>query len=144
MRPLLFRAQQRCTLRRQVLAPCQVVDEDAFTLVGDMVFDLSLEGMCVRCVHPVSVGSAVIASFRIPSSSFYCDTEAVVARILWGRRDEDTFPALGLHFTHMEAMEREVLRARLQGMPPPVPRRHLRMDYAASVYAIHHDLPLAA
>ena len=136
MQAIVQAAHDRAALRRGVRLPCQVVDEDEFTLLGDLCLDLSLTGMAVRTRRLVALGTPLLVSFRIPGSAFVCDVEAHVARIVWGRRRCDRSLALGLTFDTLDPVSRAVLGTRLRGMPPPTPQRRLRMDYAASVRAI--------
>jgi hypothetical protein len=136
MDTILHHAADRNALRRQLRMPCQVVCEHGFTLLASECVDLSLEGMGVRALFPAHEGSPVLVSFRLPNSSLYIDVEAHIARMAWGRRREDAGAVLGLRFTALDRTDRAILASRLRGMPPPVPRRRVRVDYAASVLAI--------
>lgn len=136
MHPILHHAADRHALRRQLRMPCQVVCEQGFTLLAQECVDLSLEGMGVRALLPASEGSPVLVSFRLPQSSLYIDVEAQIARMAWGRRREDGGAVLGLRFVALPRVDRAILASRLRGLPPPVPRRRVRVDYAASVRAI--------
>jgi hypothetical protein len=136
MHPVLHHAADRHALRRQLRMPCQVVCEQGFTLLASECVDLSLEGMGVRALFPASEGSPVLVSFRLPQSSLYIDVEAQIARMGWGRRREDAGAVLGLRFVSLPRVDRAILASRLRGLPPPVPRRRVRVDYAASVRAI--------
>ena len=137
MSAILLQAAARSCLRRKVDIPCQVVSEDDFVLLSERCLDLSLLGLRVRALRHAPVGTRVIASLRIPDTSVWIDAEGVIIRIAWGRRDSDETPAYGVAFTSaLPAMEAAVLSARLHGVPPPVPRRGLRIDYAESVRRI--------
>ncbi len=140
MQPILQTAKDRLALRRRVRMPCQVIDEEGFTLLARECFDLSVRGMGVKAMVPAPIGTPLIVSFRVPGSSFHLDLEARVARIVWGRRREDRHPSLGIELLSLDALSRAVLTARLRGLPPPVPLRPVRVDYAASVAAIAADL----
>ena len=133
MREILLSARDRVALRRRVRLPCQVVEEQSFSLLGREALDLSLTGMRVRAVIPAPLGTLVIASFRVPGSSLYMDVDAEVSRISWGRRSSDRYSTLGLRFLHLSRVDRAILASRLAGLPPPVPERSLRLDYARSV-----------
>jgi hypothetical protein len=135
MREILLSARDRTALRRRVRLPCQVVEEASFSLLAREALDLSPDGMCVRALLPAAVGTRVLASFRIPGSSLYIDTEAEVTRIIWGRRAADRSSGLGLRFLGLSRVDRAILTSRLNGLPPPVPTRSLRFDYARSVSA---------
>lgn len=139
---ILRAAADRLALRRKVRMPCQVVCEDTFTLLGDECVDLSLTGMAVKALRPAREGTPVLVSFRAPGSSLYIDVEARIARMAWGRRREDRASLLGLAFTTLSALDRAILASRLRGLPPPVPARRLRVDYAATVRAIQAGLSL--
>jgi len=137
MSAILLQAAARFSLRRKVDIPCQVVSEDDFVLLSERCLDLSMLGLRVRALRHAPVGTRVIASLRIPDSSMWLDVEGVIARVAWGRRDSDEVPAFGVRFlSALPAVESAVLAARLLGMPPPVPRRGLRIDYAESVRRI--------
>ena len=140
MQSILQTAKDRLALRRRVRIPCQVIDEQGFTLLARECFDLSIHGMGVKAVAPAPIGTPLIVSFRVPGSSFICDLEARVARIVWGRRREDKYPSLGIELLAMDPLMRAVLTARLRGLPPPVPARPVRIDYAASVDSIARGL----
>ncbi len=140
MHSVLRTASDRLALRRGVRIPCQIVEEDGFTLLARECFDLSVKGMGVRAIAPAPIGTPLIVSFRIPGSSFQCDFEGRVARIVWGRRREDRYPCLGIALLAMDPLSRAVLSARLRGVPPPTPQRRVRIDYAASVAAIARGL----
>jgi len=139
-------ARDRASIRRGVLWPCQVVTESDFCLIGDLCFDISPRGMGVRALAPAAIGEDVLVSFRIPRTSIFVDIEGQIQRLGFGRRDGDQGPALGVRFLRMDAVSRAVLGARLHGLPPPLPTRRARVDYAASILAMHEDpaLQLAA
>lgn len=127
------KAEDRKVGRRAIEAACQVVEEAEFTLLGDEVVDLSVDGMMVRSDALPPVGTAVFVSFRAPGTDHWIDTEATVARLVRGRRRSDRDRGLGLRFGQLSEQDREVLRRSLVGRPPPVPARHLRRDYAATI-----------
>lgn len=136
MQPVLLTAKDRLALRRRVRIPCQVVEEEGFTLLAKECFDLSVQGMGVKALQARPIGTPLIVSFRIPGSSYHCDFEARVARVVWGRRREDRHPALGIELIDMDPLSRAVLSARLRGLPPPAPMRPVRIDYARSIHRI--------
>jgi Tfp pilus assembly protein PilZ len=139
MPTMLESARDRVALRRRVRIPCQVVEEDGFSLLASQCLDLSVRGMGVRARSPVPIGTDVLVSFRIPNSPLFCDVPARVSRIVWGRRREDHDFGLGLEFGELDATTRAVLAVRLRGIPPPAPARPLRVDYAESVRRIHEN-----
>ncbi len=133
-------ASDRTALRRTLRVPCQVVCEHNFTLLARETVDLSLEGMAVRALLPATERTPVLVSFRVPGSSLYIDVDAVITRMAWGRRDEDEGAVLGLRYLNLSAVDRAILASRLRGLPPPVPARRVRLDYAESVLAIAQGL----
>lgn len=130
-------AKDRKTLRRRVRIPCQVVREHDFALVSDVCFDLSPQGMRVRSLSPVELNTPLLVSFRVPDAGVHMDVSARVSRVAKGRRRGERFATLGLSFVDLSPLEGAILAARLKGVPPPAPARHLRIDYARSVRAIH-------
>jgi hypothetical protein len=137
---ILALASERLGLRRRVRLPCQVVDERDFSLISDLCLDISPRGMRVRALAPVERGREVLVSFRVPDAGVHMDLSAVVSRVAPGRRHGESCASLGLSFASIGALEGMILSARLKGFPPPVPLRHLRIDYAAAVRAVHATL----
>lgn len=133
---ILFEARQRCSPRRAVRVPCQVVREAGFVLLADHTVDVSAEGALVRTAVPVPVGEPLLVSLRVPGGSSWIDAEAVVCRVILGRRPEDDGCALALRFDRMDAIDRALLATSVEGLPPPVPARRLRRDYARTVASI--------
>jgi hypothetical protein len=125
---------QRSTIRRAVRVECQVVRERDFTLVGTSAIDLSTRGMLVATNERVLTGEEMIVAFRSPRRRrSWFDCEATVARVVHGRRPYDGGRFLGLRFEDLDEWQSFVLRSELRGLPPPFPKRELRVDYAASV-----------
>ena len=133
----LWTANDRKALRRQVRVPCQVVRESDFCLVADACLDLSPRGMRVCSISPVALNTPVLVSFRVPAAGVHMDVNAVVTRVARGRRHGERGATLGLSFVDLSPVEAVTLSARLRGLPPPAPARHLRKDYAGVVRAIH-------
>lgn len=109
---------------------------EGFRLVGERVIDLSTRGMLVTCDGPVSVGEEVVVSFRAPNGGPWMDAEAEVARLIEGWRPSDPGYCAGLRFTRLDGPTRNELLVRLAGLPPPVPMRPIRPDYAETVRRI--------
>ncbi|MFT3923467.1 MAG: PilZ domain-containing protein [Myxococcales bacterium] len=139
MREILLSARDRSVLRRLVRMPCQVVEEECFSLLASETLDVSVTGMRVRAIVPAAVGTKVLVSFRVPGSSLYIDVDAEVVRVLWGRRKGDQCSALGLRFLNLSRIDRAILGSRLQGLPPPRPERELRFDYASTVLSLFNS-----
>ena len=136
----VWTAKDRKALRRRVCVPCQVVRESDFKLVADACLDLSPRGMRVRALTPVPLDTQVLVSFRVPTAGVHMDVSAVVTRLSRGRRRGERCATLGLSFVDLSPVEAVTLGARLRGLPPPAPARHLRKDYAGRVRAIHATL----
>ncbi len=132
---ILVSATQRRVMRRAIRVDCQVVREYDFRLLGDWAIDLSPDGMLVVTRDEVLTGEDVIVSFSIPRTRVIVDAVATVARVVHGRRPSDRHRrALGIAFDSLTADHRRLLRASLRDIPPPLPTRARRVDYAASVH----------
>jgi hypothetical protein len=129
----LVPAQQRRALRRSVRVDCQVVRERDFKLIGSRAVDLSPFGMLVMAQERVLTGEALVVAFRPPCSTWWFDSEATVARIVHGRRPGDLGRCFGIEFESLEPSVQYFLHTLLAGVPPPIPRREPRIDYAASI-----------
>lgn len=112
---------RRVAIRRHAELSCQVVREHDFRLIADRTIDVSTFGMLVPAKLPVEIGEALIVSFSIPGT--WIDADAVVARVLRGRRPDDEGPAVGLVFEGLGVTARAALAAYLHGRPAPSPRR---------------------
>ena len=126
----------RRAVRRAVRLACQAVSEDAFRLVGRRALDLSPAGMLLESDVDAQLGDELIVSFRAPQSGLFIDTTARVVRVVAGRRPGDHGRCLGLRFEHLEPTLRSALGASLAGLPPPLPQRAARVDYAATIRGI--------
>jgi len=129
----LVPARQRRVMRRSVRVDCQVVRERDFRLIGSRGVDLSPQGMLVMAQEPVLTGEPVVVAFRLPRSGFWFDAEATVARVVHGRRPGDLGRCFALAFDTLEPDAQAFLRGALQGVPPPLPSREPRIDYAESI-----------
>jgi hypothetical protein len=90
-------------------------------------------GMQVMAQERVLTGEPVIVSFRLPLSLYWFDAEATVARVVHGRRPGDLGRCFGLSFESLADDAASFLRRALRGVPPPLPMREPRIDYAATV-----------
>lgn len=129
----LVHSQQRRALRRGVRVDCQVVRERDFKLVGSRALNLSPLGMLVFAQESVLTGEPLIVAFRLPQSAWWFDTEATVARVVHGRRPGDLGRCFGVEFEPLDRAVQHFLHTTLKDIPPPVPMRAQRIDYAASV-----------
>jgi c-di-GMP-binding flagellar brake protein YcgR len=128
-------SSQRRAIRRAVRVDCQVVRERDFKLLGDWALDISSDGMLVVTRDVVLTGEEVIVSFPIPRTRIIVDAQATVARVVHGRRPTDRDRrALGLAFDALEPEYQRLLRAHLRNVPPPLPSRAPRLDYAGAVH----------
>jgi len=130
---VFVRAQKRSVIRRGLELDCQVVREWDFRPVGRRAVDLSTDGMQILSEADVSLGDDLIVAFRATTFGIYFETEATIARIIAGRRDGDAGRSLGLKFRAFDPVARHILRGALRKVPPPLPRRDPRIDYAATI-----------
>jgi hypothetical protein len=96
--------------------------------------DLSPTGMLVKAHERVLTGEPVQVSFRLPVSRMWVAASATIARVLHGRRPGDTGRCLGIEFDSLDPGVLRRLRSSLHNLPPPLPNREPRIDYAASVH----------
>ena len=129
----LVTAKDRRTVRRHARMGCEVVRERDFRRVAHRVLDMSAEGMQVAADSAVLTGEGVIVSFRIPNTEVFVDAEAIVTRVVHGRRPSDRGGALGLRFRPLSRDLRGELALALRRLPPTLPARAVRVDYAATV-----------
>ena len=137
---------RRGALRHAVRVSCQVVRERDFRLVGDCIVDLSTSGMLITPADPLLTGERVIASFQLPSSTFWIDVEATVARVAHGRRPGEHSRAIALEFDALPGLTELVLASALQRLPPAAPRgrpgRRSTRSFVAALLAPKRALPL--
>jgi hypothetical protein len=133
---LIREARQRRNLRRSVDLHCQAVAEEGFRLIGHRMLDLSPEGALVQTVGEADVGEGVVLTFPAPGGFSWIDAEARVVRVIRGRRHGDQGPCVALRFERLDPAARAILSGSLHGLPPPVPSRDVRRDYAATVATI--------
>ena len=107
--------------RHTVRIGCQIVRERDFQLVGDRIVNLSMSGMLVTPADPALTGERLIVSFCLPKSDYWIDTEALVARVLHGRRDGEYSRALALQFEDLPFISEIMLATNLRAVPPAPP-----------------------
>jgi hypothetical protein len=129
----LVTAKDRRAVRRLARMGCEVVRERDFKRISHRVLDLSADGMQVVTDAPVLTGENLIVSFRIPKSDTFIDAECTVARVIHGRRPSDMHQAVGLRFGSIHRDLRGELHTALRRLPPTLPARALRIDYAATI-----------
>lgn len=104
--------------RRSVILACQAVRERDFRQVGRRIVDLSARGMLVQADAPVLTGESIVVSFQTAFAKAWVDVEAVVMRVLHGRRSGDRGLRLGLHFEPLDALSRDRLERELGWFRP--------------------------
>lgn len=110
------------TPRRLLRQSCQVVRERDFKLIADQVVDLSATGALVMPADPVLTGERVILSFQLPNSLHWVDTEALVTRVLHGRRPGEHTRGIALELDGLTDLHRFMVERALKYMPPAPPR----------------------
>ena len=103
--------------RFSIRIPCQLVRVRDFRLVGRTIADLSEEGALIEALDRVLTGEQLLVSFRAPFSSRWIDADAVVARVVHGRRTGDLRRSLGISFTNLPPEARRLLHEGLWGLP---------------------------
>ncbi|MGC4091604.1 MAG: PilZ domain-containing protein [Polyangiaceae bacterium] len=98
---------------------CQVVRERDFRLVADRLLNLSPGGALVGPADPVLTGERVILSFPALGGR-YVDAEALVARVIHGRRRGEYTRYLGLSFEGLDESSLAALHE-LLGWAVPAP-----------------------
>ncbi|APR76509.1 Hypothetical protein A7982_01856 [Minicystis rosea] len=116
----------RRAFRHAVDLGCSIVRERDFRLVADRAVDLSTDGMLVDTHHRVLTGEPVIVSFRVPRSTRWVDAEAVVTRVVHGRRPGDQGRRLGLAFRGLDDETRHLIFQQLRALPAASSRSAMR------------------
>jgi hypothetical protein len=91
-------------------------------LIADRVEDFSAGGLLVSPADPVLTGELVIVSMRFPATGDYLDAEAIVTRVLHGRRPGESSRCLGLEFEHLDRRGWLSLHRNIGRTPPAPPR----------------------
>ena len=133
--------KERADVRRAVGVECQAVAEEGFRLIGTRVLDVSSTGLLVLSDEAVQLGEPVLLAMRCPRGSSWIDAECSVARVVRGYRRTDPLRAVGLRFESMDPVDRAILLGSMAYLPPPIPARHLRLDYASIVRDIATSAP---
>jgi hypothetical protein len=129
-------ARDRKTLRRAVLTRCEAVADDSFQPIGQRLHDLSPDGAFLETDVKLDVGAGVYLAFRTPRTGVWVDAFARVVRIVRGRRASDRARGVGLQFEVIDPVDRAILAGSLRTIPPPIPARPRRRDYASTVRAL--------
>ncbi|HVH42525.1 MAG TPA: PilZ domain-containing protein [Labilithrix sp.] len=134
--PLFVRKNERREVRRAISMTCQIVRERDFRLVAEKALDVSPDGMLVATDVEMAPGENVFVSFRATDLGIWFDTEAHVTRVIHGRRPRDRGRGVALRFSTMPSVKRFILRGHLRRVPPPIPSRAQRIDWAATIRRI--------
>jgi hypothetical protein len=102
--------------------PCEVVRLRDFRLIADRVEDFSAGGLLVSPAEPVLTGEPVIVSLQFPATGDWLDAEAIVTRVLHGRRPGESTRCLGLEFGRLDRRGWLSLHRNLGRTPPAPPR----------------------
>jgi hypothetical protein len=130
----LVHAQQRRSVRRALDVECRVVRERDSRVIARRSVDLSPQGMLVVTDVPILTGEPLWVIFRLPRSDAWMGAEATVARVVHGRRPGDPGRCVGVEFDALDQGSARYLRHVLRRVPPPLPMREPRVDYAATVH----------
>ena len=122
--------------RHTVRISCQLVRERDFELVGDRIVNMSMSGLLVTPADPALTGERLIVSFNLPNSNRWIDAEAMVTRVLHGRRPGEYSRALALEFEDLSFSSEIMLASDLRGLPPSPPgSRPGRRDSMGTLHA---------
>lgn len=111
--------------RHPVRLSCEVVRERDFQLVAREIIEISENGLLVKPETRVLTGDELIVTFMAPFSRIFIDAEAVVARVVHGRRLTDGGPALGLSFQSIDEVSRALLAQNLSYLPSRAPHKRM-------------------
>ena len=131
---VLVRVNERTAIRRAVDVACSVVRQRDGKVIGRKAFDVSPWGMRVALSDAeVEPGDLLYVYFKAtPQNMLFC-SDATAMRLLSGRRTKERGRSLGLRFDTLDAVSRHILRGALRRVPPPLPQREPRIDYAATI-----------
>lgn len=125
--------QQRAAIRRDVQIPCTLIRASDRRVVGRRGLDLSQDGMLVGAMDEVAPGERMIVLFTFTQFALPFHIEGHATRILRGQRVKDRMPAVAMRFDSLDPVGRLILRGHLRRIPPVLPARARRVDYAATI-----------
>lgn len=122
-------------MRHAAKLQCEVVREADFCRIGRQTLDVSTEGMRVAIdeCEEVCVGDTLFVAFQVGPMGLWFDAQATVARVVHGRRPGDKGPEIGIRFENLSAVTRLILKGAVRKVPPPLPKRAKRIDYAETI-----------
>lgn len=123
----------RRSLRHAAELVCHVVRERGFVHIAGKTLDISVDGMRVASDADVALGDEVVLSVCLPRGRHWIDAQGRIVRIEVGTRENDDGRAIAIAFTAMDPVDRAMLAGATAAVPPPVPRRLVRRDYAATL-----------
>lgn len=128
----------RKVMRHAATLACEVVREADFCRIGTRTLDVSTAGMRVALddCDEIALGDALFVALQVTPFGLWLDARARVARIVHGRRPTDRGAEIGLHFEDFSAVSKLILKGAVRKVPPPVPTRARRVDYAKTVRAV--------
>ena len=104
------RRSRRLAIRRELMLPCQAVRLSDFKLIATATLDVSVDGVLLPVAFPILTGEPIIVSFQIPGA--WIDAEAIVTRVVHGRRPGDDGLAVGAIFDVISPASRAALGRR--------------------------------
>jgi hypothetical protein len=110
-----------------------LIEKGLIKVVGRAGLDLSENGMLVGAIDELAPGDDVLVSFTFTQFRIPFNVEGRVARMLHGRRTRDRVPAIAMEFEKIDPVSRLILRGNLRRIPPVLPARARRIDYAQTV-----------
>jgi hypothetical protein len=126
----------RRSIRHAAELECHVVAERGFRRIGGKTVDVSPTGLRIASDSAVNVGEQVVLSVKLPRGRTWVDAHGRVARVEHGTREGDSGRTIAIQFTSMDPVDHALLAGATASIPPPIPRRLIRKDYAASVLGI--------
>jgi hypothetical protein len=122
--------QRRNDTRRLARIRCEAVAAEGFRRVGGILRDLDAGGMLLEADVTLAPGEELYLSFQAPRTTQWI---GLVARVVRTSRPHGVVCMAGLVIEEMDAVERSILAAAIERLPPRPARRRPPRDYAAWV-----------
>ncbi|GAB4195945.1 MAG: hypothetical protein OHK0013_02660 [Sandaracinaceae bacterium] len=122
--------QRRSDTRKLARVRCEAVAAEGFRRVGGTLRDLSDTGMLLESEVDLAPGEELYLSFQAPRTKQWV---GLVARVVRTSRPHGVVCMAGLRIEEMDAVERSILLASVERLPPRPARRRAPRDYAAWV-----------